>query len=76
MLISTRFLGHIVQHECPAVDYKFDDFKRVMDVNVLGTFNTAQAACRLMLEHGKGGSIALIASMSGTIANRGLTCAA
>lgn len=47
-----------------------------MDVNVTGTFNTAQAACRVMMEHGMGGSIALIASMSGSVANRGLSCAA
>lgn len=68
--------GSLVQHECPAVDYKIEDFRKVMDVNVVGTFNTAQAACLVMMEHGKGGSIALIASMSGSIANRGLSCTA
>lgn len=38
--------------------------------------SSAQAVARAMLEHGTRGSIALIASMSGTIANRGLLCAA
>lgn len=36
----------------------------------------AQAGGRLMKAHGKGGSIILIASMSGSIANRGLFCTA
>jgi NAD(P)-dependent dehydrogenase (short-subunit alcohol dehydrogenase family) len=41
-----------------------------MDVNVLGVFNTAQAAAKVMLAHGEGGSITAIGSMSGTVANR------
>lgn len=38
--------------------------------------SSAQVVARAMLTHGTPGSIALIASMSGTIANRGLPCAA
>lgn len=38
--------------------------------------SSAQVVARAMLAHGTPGSIALIASMSGTIANRGLPCAA
>lgn len=48
--------------------------RRVIDVNTVGTFNSVQAAARLMRQHNLGGSIAMIASMSATIANRGLTC--
>ncbi|EIN13082.1 NAD(P)-binding protein [Punctularia strigosozonata HHB-11173 SS5] len=65
-----------IQQECEAIDYKQDDFRRIMDVNVLGVFNTAQAAARVMFAHGEGGSITAIGSMSGTVANRDLICAA
>lgn len=60
----------VVQQECEAIDYKQEDFRRIMDVNVLGVFNTAQAAARVMFAHGEGGSITAIGSMSGTVANR------
>jgi len=53
------------------LDYDAKDFERVMGVNVNGVLYTAQAAGRLMEKFGNGGSIILIASMSGTITNRG-----
>lgn len=43
---------------------------QVMDVNVNGVLFTAQAAGRQMARFGNGGSIVLIASMSGTITNK------
>lgn len=45
-----------------------------MAVNYNGVFHVAQACGREMEKYGKQGSIVLIASMSGTIANRGLHC--
>ncbi|KAK5142784.1 hypothetical protein LTR32_004940 [Rachicladosporium monterosium] len=45
-------------------------------VNITGVFMTAQAVAKEMIRHGRGGSIAIIASMSGTVANRGLICSA
>jgi len=42
----------------------------MMSVNVTGCFMTAQAAAKQMVRFGNGGSVVLIASMSGTIANR------
>lgn len=48
-----------------------EDFRRVVDINLTGVFLSAQAEAREMLGQG-GGSIVNIASMSGTIANRGL----
>ncbi|MFZ3572213.1 SDR family oxidoreductase [Streptomyces sp. BH097] len=54
-----------------AEDMSPEDFRRVVDINLTGAFLSAQAEARVMLEHG-GGSIVNIASMSGTIANRGL----
>ncbi len=43
---------------------------QVMDVNANGVLFTAQAAGRQMEKFGNGGSIILIASMSGSITNK------
>ena len=43
---------------------------QVLDVNVNGVLYTAQAAGRQMRRFGSGGSIILIASMSGSITNQ------
>ena len=43
---------------------------QVMDVNTTGVLFTAQAAGRQMARFGRGGSIILIASMSGSITNK------
>lgn len=43
---------------------------KVLDVNTNGVLFTAQAAGRQMSRFGRGGSIVLIASMSGSITNR------
>ncbi|KFY07751.1 hypothetical protein V492_06851 [Pseudogymnoascus sp. VKM F-4246] len=65
-----------IQHEEAALTYSAETCNRVLSVNVTGVLTSAQAVARAMLAHGTPGSIALIASMSGTIANRGLPCAA
>ncbi|MFF2655509.1 SDR family oxidoreductase [Streptomyces sp. NPDC058045] len=54
-----------------AEDMPADDFRRIVDINLTGVFLSAQAEARMMLAQ-DGGSIVNIASMSGTIANRGL----
>ena len=43
---------------------------QVVEVNTTGVLFTAQAAGRQMARFGRGGSIILIASMSGSITNR------
>ncbi len=43
---------------------------QVMDVNTNGVLFTAQAAGRQMARFGNGGSIILVASMSGSITNK------
>lgn len=58
------------QHEQEAIDYDMEAFSRVMRINVDGTMIPAQAAARLMRDSGLGGSIVLIASISGFITNR------
>lgn len=47
----------------PSADVAVDDFRRVLDVNVLGAFNVSKAAMRRMSAAG-GGSIVHIASLS------------
>lgn len=66
-----------IQQETPALEYTAEDINRMLSVNVTGCFLTAQAVAKQMLEFGtQKGSIVLIGSMSGTVANRGLICPA
>ncbi|WFD24486.1 hypothetical protein MEQU1_003188 [Malassezia equina] len=55
----------------PAIDYPVDEFRKMLDVNTIGCFVTAQAGARVMKERKVAqGSIILTASMSGTVVNR------
>ncbi|KAI0171592.1 short-chain dehydrogenase [Pestalotiopsis sp. NC0098] len=63
-----------IQQETPALEYTAEDADRMLGVNVTGVLMTAQAVARQMVKRKTEGSLVLIASMSGTIANRGLIC--
>jgi len=63
-----------IQQETPALEYSQEDCDKMMGVNVTGVFMTAQAVARQMIKRKQGGSVVLIGSMSGTVANRGLIC--
>ncbi|KAH8596786.1 hypothetical protein B0O99DRAFT_509189 [Bisporella sp. PMI_857] len=63
-----------IQQETPALEYTKDDADRMLGVNVTGVFLTAQAVAKQMVKRSNPGSIVLIASMSGTVANKGLIC--
>ncbi|OQE22507.1 hypothetical protein PENSTE_c010G07268 [Penicillium steckii] len=65
-----------IQQMVPALDYPVDGYRKMLDVNVLGTFIPAKHFSRILVEQKAPGSIVMIASMSGQIANRGLTCTA
>ncbi|RDW79569.1 hypothetical protein BP6252_04207 [Coleophoma cylindrospora] len=65
-----------IQQKVPAVEYPIDGFRRIMDVNVTGTFLTIKHTARIFIKEGTKGSVVMIASMSGQVANRGLTCSA
>lgn len=65
-----------IQQETPALDYTAKDSNMMFEVNVTGVFMTAQAVARQMIRFGNRGSMAFIASMSGTVANKGLLCPA
>jgi len=45
-------------------------WRRILDVNVTGTWLTMQAAAAAMVEAGAGGSIVAVSSISGTLADR------
>lgn len=49
----------------PLLDTSPETFRRILDVNVTGSFLAAQAAARAMVAAGRGGAIVLIASVSG-----------
>lgn len=59
-----------IHQETSALDYTAADCDRLLGINITGVFMTAQAVAKQMIRFGNGGSIALIASMSGTIANK------
>ncbi|KAH8922251.1 NAD(P)-binding protein [Atractiella rhizophila] len=52
-----------------AEDYPADRFKRVIDINLNGTFFCAQACAKHMIPSGRGGAMIFIGSMSGRIVN-------
>ncbi|KAF9878148.1 hypothetical protein CkaCkLH20_04186 [Colletotrichum karsti] len=56
----------------PAIDYTVEDINKMMAVNYTGVFMTAQSAARQMIKYKCHGSICLIASMSGFVANHGM----
>lgn len=59
-----------IQQETTALDYSQKDANTMFEVNITGVFMTAQAVAKQMIKHGNGGSMAFIASMSGSVANR------
>ena len=63
-----------IQQEMPALEYTAKDINTILEVNVTGVFMTAQAVAKQMIKYGCSGSIALIASMSASIANRVRCC--
>lgn len=48
------------------------DWKRVIDVNLTGTWLTMRAVAQAMIANGGGGSIVAVSSISGTVADRGM----
>ncbi|WP_281978860.1 SDR family NAD(P)-dependent oxidoreductase [Pseudorhizobium flavum] len=57
----------------PAVATSVEDFRRVLDVNLIGSFIVSRAAARLWMERGEPGSIVNVSSISGLCGNKGRT---
>lgn len=56
----------------PALDYGVEEARKLMDINFIGVLATATACARQMIKYKCRGSICLIASMSGLVANKGM----
>lgn len=54
----------------PAVDFSVERFRRLTDINLVGTFTVAQAVAKEMRKANVDGSMVLVASMSGTVVNK------
>ena len=50
--------------EKPYLKHEWDESAKILNVNVLGTFFSAQLASKHMIEGGRGGSIVMIASVA------------
>ncbi|KAI1081817.1 NAD(P)-binding protein [Whalleya microplaca] len=61
-----------VQQITPAVEYGPEDASKLLSINYTGVLMTAASAARQMMRYKCHGSICLIASMSGVVANKGL----
>lgn len=66
--LDIAFCNAGISNEVAVEDDTYDDWKQIIDVNLNGTFLTAQAAGRVMLKRGRG-SIICTASMSAHIVN-------
>ncbi|CAK3813664.1 alcohol dehydrogenase [Lecanosticta acicola] len=63
-----------IQYVKPFIEYPAEEATRMMDINFRGVFLGYQAAACQMQKYDTPGSLVSIASMSGTIANKGLNC--
>ncbi|KAJ5706981.1 short-chain dehydrogenase [Penicillium malachiteum] len=59
----------------PATQFPVSSFRRVLDINVTGTFLIAQATANELLKANTTGSMLLVASMSGYVSNKGVDTA-
>ncbi|KAH8601347.1 putative D-arabinitol 2-dehydrogenase [Bisporella sp. PMI_857] len=59
----------IADSNIPAETYDHTMFRRLIDINLTGSFLMSQAVGKAMMAAGKPGSIILVASMSGSIVN-------
>lgn len=65
-----------ISGESDACDYPADVFRKILDINITGTFLIARCVANEMQRANVPGSIVLIASMSGHISNRGINTSA
>lgn len=65
-----------IQQLKEAVDYVPADMANMLDINFTGVFMSSNAVARQMIAYGCSGTIVLVASMSGLIANKGINCTA
>ena len=52
-------------------EFSEEDFDRIIDVNLKGTWLSARSAAKAMIEAGKGGTVVMIGSINSIVANPG-----
>lgn len=62
-----------VQKVTPALEYPPDAINEMMEINYRGVYLSAVSCAKQMIKYKTPGSLCLIASMSGLIANKGFT---
>ncbi len=62
-----------VQNVTPALEYPPDKIEEMMNINYKGVYCAAVSCARQMIKYNCSGSLLLIASMSGMVANKGFT---
>ncbi|KIX94059.1 uncharacterized protein Z520_10085 [Fonsecaea multimorphosa CBS 102226] len=62
-----------VQQVTPALDYTPEKIEEMMNINYKGVYCSAISCARQMIKYNCSGSILLVASMSGMVANKGFT---
>jgi len=70
--LDIAVVNHGIGFAAPAEETSEEQFRRLLEVNLTGCFNLAQAAGRQMIRQGKGGSIILISSTGSLVGFRGL----
>ena len=69
--IVTELMTGIAKPAKPFLDLGLDEWQKVLDVNLTGTFLAVQAAARHMVPSGRGGSIITIASIAAKMPDAG-----
>jgi NAD(P)-dependent dehydrogenase (short-subunit alcohol dehydrogenase family) len=59
-----------VSDNYPAVEFPVDKFRRLFDINVVGTLIVAQAVAREVMKTNVSASMVLVGSISGSVSNR------
>lgn len=62
--------GAGIQKMYDAMEFPVEEFRKVLDINVTGSFLIAKHAARIMKDTNLGGSIILVASIAGYVASR------
>jgi NAD(P)-dependent dehydrogenase (short-subunit alcohol dehydrogenase family) len=71
--LDIAVVNHGIGGAKPAEAIEPGEWQRMIDVNLTGCFNAAQAAGRQMLKQGRGGAIVLISSTASLVGFKGLT---
>jgi NAD(P)-dependent dehydrogenase (short-subunit alcohol dehydrogenase family) len=61
-----------ILHVAPPLELELKDWRRVLDINLTGTFLSVQRAARIMVAAGRGGRIVTIASVHSLAPGRGV----